>query len=468
VCVDGLRLPGGLLDRVACGAILTEWRKEERLLGEYERLTRTTESTTESTTEEEMFPHEIMFRIMIMGGKLGEITEREENKNKILNENKGSGSGSGSGSFPGGGSSNLARGIEALSRKEAAILAEVKKLEKLEEGLVKTKVQREIDDLASRNKDLEEKVDKEARAMRGAAKGAGGSAREGGPNGMGETTEEDKRTLFMKIQDEQNVIRTLREDIRRLRDEQGEMESKLKLVRSGEGDHEELTMGAEDKEEKDENLRRMRRSVRMFQRAIKQCRGRWDEMKKEGIVQGGGGLKAKLQKAKTMNSVMKAFGAKGGNNAFGGQRQGGEGEGMGTGTGMGIGLDGLPGQMMSMADVVVKSKEMQLALGNEFSFGNAMDMRSRSKSSKHKTFAHENNASGGEERGGVSPFGSPKTLSPRMIGNLKKNLMFKTEKNVTHNSPPRTNRIMLGKMGKSSTFSPSSPKSKEFFGIGAL
>jgi flagellar biosynthesis chaperone FliJ len=116
---------------------------------------------------------------------------------------------------------------------------------------------------------------------------------------------------FEKLKEENNMIRTLREEIRNLKDNQVEFEEKLKLVRKGKGDAEELLMSPEDKEEMEENIKRLRRQVRMFQRAIKKCRDKWQEMKNEGKIPESAGAK-KLRETLLAKKTLNAFGGGGG------------------------------------------------------------------------------------------------------------------------------------------------------------
>jgi hypothetical protein len=121
-----------------------------------------------------------------------------------------------------------------------------------------------------------------------------------------EDDKNDKKSMFEKLKEENAMIRSLREEIRALKDEQTELEDKLKLVRKGKGDAEELLMSPEDREEMEENIKRLRRQVRLFQRAIKKCRDKWQDMKDKGAIPESAAAK-KLREATLAASALKAF-----------------------------------------------------------------------------------------------------------------------------------------------------------------
>ena len=163
---------------------------------------------------------------------------------------------------------------------------------------------------------------------------------------------DDKKSSFEKLKEENAMIRQLRKEIRALKDEQIDLEDKLKLVRKGKGDAEELLMSPEDKEEKEENLKKLRRTVRMFQRAIKKCRDKWQAMKREGKLPETAGAK-KLRESMVQAKVLKAFGGSKGQGLLAALAKG------KAGKRLGLGAD-------EQAAMVSKVKVLQFGFGASF------------------------------------------------------------------------------------------------------
>ena len=92
--------------------------------------------------------------------------------------------------------------------------------------------------------------------------------------------------MFEKLKEENDIIRSIREDIRELKNTQVGLEFKLKCFRKGTINDEEILMSEEDKLEMDANCRKLNKQMRSFQRAIKICRDKWSDLKTSGKVKG--------------------------------------------------------------------------------------------------------------------------------------------------------------------------------------
>ena len=125
----------------------------------------------------------------------------------------------------------------------------------------------------------------------------------------------------------------IRAQIRNLKEEEDEYSAKLKGVRKGLIKGDEALMSAEDKEEMELSLRKLRRQVRVFHKAIRVCREKWQEMKADGRVPESSGAK-KLRETLMARRAARAFGRglRGGGGGGGGNGEGGleEGEGKGV------------------------------------------------------------------------------------------------------------------------------------------
>lgn len=188
---------------------------------------------------------------------------------------------------------DLEKVIQDLTVNKLAIAKEIKRLQDFERDASLSLQQLEILDLQEKNKEIRFKLTAEVNS-----------------GNIEADTGEKKKSIFEKLKEENAVIHSLREEIRMLKDEQVDFEEKLKLVRKGGVKGEEVLMSSEDKEEMDLNVKRLRRQVRGFQRAIKVCRDKWTEMKKEGKVPESSGAR-KLRESIMQRKILKALGGGG-------------------------------------------------------------------------------------------------------------------------------------------------------------
>ena len=99
----------------------------------------------------------------------------------------------------------------------------------------------------------------------------------------------------------------MRLQIRNLKDEEEDYAAKLKLARRGLIAGDEALMSQADKDEMELNLKRLRRQIRVFQRAIRMCRDRWQELKTQGKVPESSGAR-KLRETILAKRAANAFG----------------------------------------------------------------------------------------------------------------------------------------------------------------
>ncbi|GMH76721.1 hypothetical protein TrRE_jg11912, partial [Triparma retinervis] len=180
---------------------------------------------------------------------------------------------------------SLRKVVEELAQKKQKLEIEVMRLRERERNVLLTRQQIEIRELEEMNELVKQKLEEE------------GAKKE----------EEEGKTMSEKLKDEHNMVRKLREEVRKLKDEQHEMEEKLKLVRRGKVSAGEALMTEAEKEEMEQSIKKLKRTVRMYQRAIRKCREQWEEMKKEGKIPETSGAK-KLRAAMMQKKALAAMG----------------------------------------------------------------------------------------------------------------------------------------------------------------
>ncbi|GMI32061.1 hypothetical protein TrCOL_g9160 [Triparma columacea] len=181
---------------------------------------------------------------------------------------------------------NLRKLVTELAQKKQKLEIEVTRLRERERNVLLTRKQIEIRKLEEMNEVVKMKLAEE---------------------GVKKEEEEGGKTMFEKLKDEHNMIRKLRDEVRILKDEQHEMEDKLKLVRRGKVSAGEALMTEAEKEEMQQSIYKLKRTVRMYQRAIRKCREQWEEMKKEGKIPETSGAK-KLRAAIMQKKALAAMG----------------------------------------------------------------------------------------------------------------------------------------------------------------
>ena len=179
----------------------------------------------------------------------------------------------------------LQKVVEELAKKKQKLEIEVSRLRDRERNVLLTRQQMEIRQLEAANDEVKLKLAEDGK----------------------EHENEGEKTMFEKLKDEQTIVRKLREEVRKLKDEQHEMEEKLKLVRIGKVSAGEALMTEADRGEMEKSLKKLKKTIRMFQRAIKRCRDQWEELKKAGKIPETSGAKklraALLQKKGEAASV---------------------------------------------------------------------------------------------------------------------------------------------------------------------
>ena len=179
------------------------------------------------------------------------------------------------------------RNLEALLTKKVKLEMELVKLLAKEKTVILTRQQMDMKDLEESNEKIKKKLADEGASSLDAA-------------------EDDQRSIFEKLKEENAMIRTLREEIRRLKDEQLEMEGKLKMVRRGKMNEDEILMSDADRLEMERSIRKLKKTMRAFQRAIRECRDEWENMKKElGLPQAAGArkMRALLMRRKVLSNL---------------------------------------------------------------------------------------------------------------------------------------------------------------------